>query len=170
MEKVAVDDVDPSDLNPALRPLTDALGATDLAFNRYDLDPCGMVSGGYHTHHDQEEVFYVVSGTVTFETGEPRSGSREAVDLALGEGEAIRFAPGEFHHAYNATDDPAVVLAIGAPAYSGEVESVRECTDCGEVFNHRRPSVLGSEDGGGRIPPVECPRCGGETRRIGRPD
>lgn len=161
MEKVAVDDVGPSDLNPALRALTGELGATDLALNRYDADPGALISGGYHTHHDQEEVFVVQSGRVTYET--------EDGDLTLGEGEAIRFAPGEFHHAYNATDDPAVVLAIGAPSYSSEVESVRECTDCGEVFHHRRPSVLGAADGDGRIPPVDCPRCGGETRRTGRP-
>lgn len=161
MEKVDVDGVEPSALNPALRALTDELGATDLAFNRYDLDPGAMVSGGYHTHHDQEEAFYVVSGTVTLVT--------EDGDLAVGEGEAVRFAPGEFHHAHNASDGPAVVLAIGAPAYSREVESLRECTECGETFHHRRPSVLGSEDSDGRIPAVECPRCGGETRRAGRP-
>lgn len=178
MEKVAVDGVEPSDLNPALRALTGELGATALALN-YDLDPGALVSGGYHTHHDQEEMFYVVSGTVTFETGEPRSGPREDGgtaseddDLLLSGGVAIRFAPGEFHHAYNAADDPAVVLAVGAPAYGSEVESVRECTECGEVFHHRRPSVLGAEDGDSRsrIPAVECPRCGGETRRTGRPD
>ena len=119
----------------------------------------------------------MVPGTVTFETGEPRSGPREDGgtasengDLTLDEGETIRFAPGEFHHVYNAADDPAVVFAVGAPAYGSEVESVRERTDYSEVFHHRRPSVLGAQDGDGRIPPVERPRCGGETRRTGRPD
>lgn len=162
MEKVVVDGVEPSALNPALRALTDELGATDLALNRYDVDPGGMVSGGYHTHHDQEEVLVVVSGTVTVVV--------EDGDVAVGAGEAVRFPRGEFHHAYNDSDEPAVVLAVGAPSYSSEVESLRACPACGETVYHRRPSVLGSDDDAGRIPPVECPRCGGETRRRGRPD
>jgi len=163
MEKVAVEEVDPSELNPALRVLTDGLGATDVAVNRYDVEPGGRISGGYHTHHDQEEVFVVLSGAATFETG--------GGDVRVRAGEAVRFAPGEFHHAYAPAEDPAVVLAVGAPPASREVESVRRCTTCEAVFHHRRASFLGAGDGGdGPTRRVECPRCGSETRRTGRPD
>ena len=162
MERVAVDDVEPDGRRAGRRRLTDALATTDLALNRYDLDPGDPIGGGYHTHHDQEEVFYVVEGTATFET--------EDGDVEVEAGEAIRFAPGEFQWGYNAADaaGPLVALGIGAPREGGEVEAVRECVDCGKAFRHRRPTLVGADRPDELS--VACPDCGGETRRIGRPD
>jgi uncharacterized cupin superfamily protein len=162
MEHVSVDQLSPLDEGQGLRILTDALGSTDVAINQYDLSP-GARIGGYHAHHDQEEVFYVLAGSLSFET---RDG-----DIDLGPGEAIRFARGEFHMAYNDDDARAVAIALGAPPDSEEIESVRECTACGDVFHHHRASFatrgIGPNDAARQ---VDCPECGAETRRIGRPD
>lgn len=162
MKKVTVNDVEPVPVNPALRILTGELGTTDVAINRYDIDPGRNLSGGYHAHHDQEEVFYVEAGRIRFET--------EDGDIDVDAGEIIRFAPGEFHYGYNPTDDPAVVIALGAPPDSQEVESVRECTECGKQFHHHRTSYMGKvTDSDDPARQVACPDCGGETIRIGRP-
>jgi uncharacterized cupin superfamily protein len=92
MEKVAIEDVE-NEVNPmrvhsVRRPVSRALGTEHFAMNYFELEPGESFSGGMHTHHDQEEVFYVQEGTATFETpdGEP----------VVREGELIRFAPGEY--------------------------------------------------------------------------
>lgn len=163
MNHVRVDDVDPDDANPGLRILTEALGTTDLAINRYDVAPGGTIGGGYHTHQDQEEVFYVESGVATFET--------EDGDVEVGPGEVVRFAPGDFQFGYNAGDEPLGLIAFGAPRDSREVEAVRECAACGEIFHRHRPQFMGTD-----VAPADpakeaaCPACGGESHRIGRPD
>lgn len=163
MKKITVTDVDPVPVNPGLRILTGELGTTDVAINRYDVDPGGNISGGYHAHHDQEEVFYVESGVARFET--------DTGDVDVEAGELLRFGPGEFHHGYNASDEPAVVIALGAPPQSDEVESVRECPACGDRFHHHRTSFMGKiTDPDDPARRVECPECGAETIRIGRPD
>lgn len=160
---VTVSEVAPSNINPALRILTDELGASDVAINVFEVPPSEPLSGGYHAHHDQEELFYAQSGAVTFETDDG--------DVQVREGEIVRFAPGDFHYGYNHSDEPAVVLAVGAPPNSREVESVRECLVCGSVFHHHRTAYMGVVDD--PVDPrlsVECPRCGGETRRRSRPE
>jgi uncharacterized cupin superfamily protein len=162
MERVSVDEIEMIDAAQGFRILTNALGATDVAINRYDLAPGGRI-GGYHAHHDQEEVFYVLSGQLTLET--------EDGDVRVGPDEAVYFDRGEFHFAYNAGDEPVRSIALGAPPDSQEIESVRECGGCGDVFHHHRASFatrgIGPDDPARQ---VECPECGAETRRIGRPD
>lgn len=162
MERARVDELEVIDADQGLRIATDALGATEVAINRYDLAPGGRI-GGYHAHHDQEEVFYVLAGQLTFET--------EDGDVQVGPDEAVHFARGEFHFGYNAGDEPVRAIALGAPPDSREIESVRECIGCGEVFHHHRASFatrgIGPDDPARR---VACPECGAETRRIGRRD
>lgn len=162
MKRVSVDQLSLLDEGQGLRILTDALGSTDVAINHYDLSPGDRI-GGYHAHHDQEEVFYVLTGSLSFETPEG--------DIELGPDEAIRFARGEFHLAYNDGDAPVAAIALGAPPDSEEIESVRECTACGDIFHHHRASFatrgIGPDDPARQI---DCPECGAETRRIGRPD
>ena len=125
MEKVTIEDLD-TYMGPATvkRPLGKALGTTDLAVNYYELEPGDSFAFGYHRHGDQEEVFYVQSGTVTFETAEG--------PVEVGAGEAIRFAPGEFQRGVNGGNDRVDALALGAPRESGDFEMLRECPDCGE--------------------------------------
>ena len=125
MEKVRIEETD-SYVGPAAekRPLTEVLGADEVAINYYELAPGDSFAFGYHAHEDQEEVFYVQSGTVTFETA--------AGPIDVGADEAIRFAPGEYQRGTNEGTDRVVALAIGAPRESGETDVLRDCADCGE--------------------------------------
>lgn len=125
MERAQIDDID-SWMGPAdvKRPLGEVLGTTDVAINYYELTPGESFSFGYHRHADQEEVFHIQSGTVTFET--------EDGDVVVEDGEAIRFASGEWQRGTNKGDERVVALALGAPADSGETEIRSECPTCEE--------------------------------------
>ncbi|WP_267641524.1 cupin domain-containing protein [Haloarchaeobius amylolyticus] len=154
MEKVTIADVN-SRMGPAAvkRRLTDALGATDMALNYYELAPGDSLGFGYHSHGAQEEVFYVQTGTVTFET--------EDGDVAVDAGEVIRFGPGEHQLGTNEGDERATVLAMGAPQDAGELHMVRECPDCGErteqdiELTEARDAIV-----------TRCVDCGAETGRF----
>ncbi|MDX1745410.1 MAG: cupin domain-containing protein [Halobacteriales archaeon] len=127
MKRITVDDVEhPPTISPAsvVRPLGPALGTTDVAVNLFELAPGETFGFDYHRHRDQEELFYVLEGTVTFRT--------EDGDVAVAAGEVVRFAPGEFQLGRNAGDGPVRALAIGAPRDSTEIEYRRPCPDCGE--------------------------------------
>jgi uncharacterized cupin superfamily protein len=154
MKKVTIKDVD-TYLGPAAekRPLGKALGTTDLAVNYYELEPGDSFAFGYHSHGNQEEVFYVQSGVVTFETEEG------AVDVSAGE--AIRFAPGEFQRGVNESDDDVVALALGAPRESGELEMLRECPDCGEMTEN---TIEMADDREALV--TLCEDCGAVTGRF----
>jgi uncharacterized cupin superfamily protein len=132
--------------------LSDALGTTDVAINRYRLSPGDGLPSGLHAHLDQEEVFYVVEGTVTFETlSEP---------IVVDAGEAVRFAPGEYQTGTNVGESPALVLALGAPTETEQVRIPLDCPDCG----HRGLSPAWD----GEVL-LACPECGGEHRTRGCP-
>jgi len=80
-------------------------------------------------------VFYVLSGTATFEVGR----ERERVDV--GAGELIRFAPGEFQSGFvrEDADEDVVAWAFGAPGARhdwDQIESLIECRECGEERTH----------------------------------
>jgi uncharacterized cupin superfamily protein len=156
MEKVRIDDVE-SHTGPAAvkRPLTAALDATDLALNYYELAPGDSFAFGYHAHGDQEEVFYVQSGTVTFET---EDGSIEADS-----GDVVRFAPGEYQRGVNRGEDRVVALALGAPKESGDLDLRRECPECDDrTANDIRRA---SDDGEALV--TVCEDCGAETGWFG---
>jgi uncharacterized cupin superfamily protein len=135
------------------RPLTDALGTTDVALNYYELDPGDSTAYGFHAHADQEEVFYVQSGTVTFET--------EGEEVQVGPGEAVRFAPGEYQRSHNRGDERASLLVVGAPKEAGETEVLRDCEACGE----RTPQDLEMADDKSAIL-ARCESCGAVTGRF----
>ncbi|SFS52300.1 cupin domain-containing protein [Halostagnicola kamekurae] len=152
MEKVEIDEVDnepnPMAAQSVRRPVSDALGTTDFAMNYFELEPGESFSGGYHTHHDQEEVFYVLEGTATFET--------ENGPLTVDAGELVRFAPGEFQQGTNEGDDPLVGWALGAPDSSHnweDIESVVYCRACDSETKHG----LEITDGGGFR--LNCSNC-----------
>lgn len=132
MERVTVDEVDhephPAGVNTVRRPLSDALGTTDCTVVHYELEPGDSFSGGLHRHHDQEECFYVLSGTATFDTRASADAPERTVEV--GAGEAIRFPPGEFQFGYNATDERVVALAIAAPAPGHDWDRVEWLTRC----------------------------------------
>ena len=141
-------------VNRERRVLTDALGAEHVAAVHYELEPGEQFSGGLHTHHDQEEVFYVVRGTATFEVG------TDGRKVDVGAGEVIRFEPGEFQCGRNEGDEPVVGLALAAPGSRHDweaIESFAPCAECGEVTSHgvREPDEAFV---------VYCNDCGNETR------
>lgn len=125
MQRVRIDTLDNA-LGPAAvkRRVGEALGTTDVALNYYELAPGDAFGFAYHRHSDQEEVFLVEAGTATFETDDG--------PVAVGPGEAIRFAPGEFQRGVNRGDERVRALAIGAPGDAGHAEKLRDCDTCGE--------------------------------------
>ncbi|QCS42662.1 cupin domain-containing protein [Natrinema versiforme] len=164
MEKVAIDDVD-TELNPmgvhsVRRPISDTLGFSDFAMNYFELEPGESFSGGMHTHHDQEEVFYVQEGTATFETRTSQrdadDASEEKSEVTVDEGEVIRFEPGDFQHGYNDTDERVVGFAFGAPESKhdwDQIESLVYCRDCEAETAH---GLELTDEGNFRMTCTEC--------------
>ena len=153
MRKVTLADLD-SRMGPAdvIRPLTDALGATDLALNYYELDPGESFAYGFHAHGEQEEVFYVQQGTATFRTMDG--------DVTVEAGELVRFGPGEYQRGFNRGEERVVALALGAPQDGGETDVLRECAECGV----ETPQSLSLADDKSAVI-VTCEECGTETDR-----
>jgi uncharacterized cupin superfamily protein len=150
MEKVTIDEVAPSGPPGSeidRRALSDPLGTTDLAVNRYRLESGERFSGGLHAHMDQEELFAVVEGEATFETPDD--------EISVAAGEVIRFAPGEFQSGKNDSNDAVVAFALGAPRDSDDVHVPQDCPDCG----HDTMRAIPADDGFGLV----CPDCGTET-------
>ncbi|SIR51897.1 Cupin domain-containing protein [Haladaptatus litoreus] len=154
MEKVTIEDVD-SRMSAAdvRRGLSDDLGTTDMAINYYELAPGDSFAFGYHAHVGQEEVFYIQSGSVTFET--------EDGDVVVTAGEIIRFAPGDYQRGVNEGDERVVALALGAPQDSELDEMRRDCEECGE----RTANTLEMADSGEELV-TYCLGCGAETGRF----
>lgn len=152
MEKVSIDDVDSwYGPNAVRRPVSRELGAEQLAMNYFELEPGEQFGFGYHRHPAQEELFYILEGTATFETD---SGETDA-----SAGEAARFAPGEWQLGRNDGDERVRALALGAPASESEAEVRRHCEHCGG----REPTRIEGVDTG--LVTI-CETCGAETGRF----
>lgn len=137
MKKVGLSDVqnvpNPLQVHDVRKPISMVLGTTDFAMNYFELDTGDSFSGGIHTHHDQEEVFFIMEGTATFEVG------REGNEVEVGPREAIRFAPGEYQCGHNRTEELVVGLALGAPGAMHDwdaLESIVYCPECEEETSH----------------------------------
>jgi uncharacterized cupin superfamily protein len=164
MEKAAIDEVEiernPMDVHAVRRPVSQALGFSDFAMNYFELEPGDSFSGGLHTHHDQEEVFYVQKGVATFEAAESKEAARESGgpdEIVVRAGEVIRFAPGEFQMGYNDGDERVVGFAFGAPDAKhdwSEIESLVYCQECGDETGH---GLEFTDDGAFRL---TCTKCG----------
>jgi len=154
MKRVDVDDVDdrmgPADVK---RDVSRALDATDMALNYYELAPGDSFGFGYHRHGEQEELFYVESGTVTFET--------EDGEVVVAAGETVRFAPGEWQLGTNEGDERVVALAMGAPQDMGDTTMLRECPDC----EGRTENEIEMADDRSALVTI-CTECGAETGRF----
>lgn len=134
VRKVTITDVEPDnnprEIHEKRRPVSDALGTEHVAVNHFRLKPGEEFSPGLHAHRDQEEVFYLQSGTATFVCGADRE------TVAVEAGEMIRFAPGEFQTGQvpEDADEEVIALAIGAPGpqhnWGEELESLVYCRTC----------------------------------------
>lgn len=156
MKHIAIEDVEPADSNsPAdsVRYLTSALDTENVAINHFELGPGDSIGYAYHRHLDQEEVFFVEGGVVTFQT--------EQENVEVGPGEIVRFAPGEFQLGRNRGEERARVLAIGAPRETSELEYLLECPICEERTIHD-PEL--SDDRSAFL--AYCRECGERTREI----
>jgi len=154
MERVAVEDIEPQAMGSDVdrRGLAGPLGATDVAINRYVLEPGEAFSPGLHAHLDQEELFYVVAGTATFEYRSDPGGESETVQV--GPHEAVRFAPGDFQQGRNESDEQVVALALGAPKESAEGRVAQPCPECDS------DALALAQGESGLV--VRCPDCGAE--------
>lgn len=94
----------------AQRRVSDAAGLSNVAVNRFDVEPGEQAPLAYHFHEEQEEVFYVLAGTLYVETPDD--------EFTLEPDEAFAASPGSPHRAFNpaSADAPVRVLAVGAPA------------------------------------------------------
>ncbi|MFW5939549.1 MAG: cupin domain-containing protein [Halolamina sp.] len=153
MERVAVDDLENS-IQPAavMRHLTEPLGLTDFALNYYELEPGDSFAFADHSHEIQEEVFFVIEGTATFDT--------ESGAVEVGAGEAIRFGREEFQRGWNRGEERVVALALGAPLDYGEQVKLRYCSACAEETDNE---LARADDEEATV--AYCKRCGTETGR-----
>lgn len=87
--------------------LKESLESDHLGFSVFELEPGAQ--GMKHDESDsgQEEIYYVVEGSVTVAVGD------ESVDL--GPEEAIRIDPGETRQVTNDGDERATLVLAGAP-------------------------------------------------------
>ncbi|PSQ31720.1 cupin [Halobacteriales archaeon SW_6_65_46] len=138
MEHTSIDDVEvqnnPLGVHSERRPVSDALGTDDFAMNFFRLEPGDSFSGGLHTHHDQEEVFYVEEGEATFTVG--REGDEQ---ITVESRELVRFEPGEFQQGTNTGERDLIGWALGAPNSKhdwDELESIVYCRDCESETGH----------------------------------
>ena len=151
MEHVTVENVD-SHEEMDRRGLSEPLGTSDVAINHYHLTPGEGFSGGLHTHLDQEEVFYVISGTATFDVADNPLDDPDSVEVEAGE--VVRFAPGEYQTGQNEGDEAVEALAFGAPKESTDVRVPGPCPAC-------ENDALALTFEGGEMG-TECPECGTE--------
>ncbi len=145
MEKVSIDELDNEPrVADVQKHATEPLGLSDMALNYYELAPGESFSGGMHTHMDQEEVFYVIDGTATFQTPED--------DYEVGPDEVVRFGPGEYQEGRNESDDRVRALALGAPKGMGETRAKLPCAECGADYHVTEVDESGVT--------LTCPDCG----------
>jgi mannose-6-phosphate isomerase-like protein (cupin superfamily) len=86
-----------------MRFLTDHLGTEQVAFTHRRMPPGSGGKGGYgHRHKTQEEVYFVVSGTLQFKLED------EVIDVPGGT--AVRIAPGVVRSVWNDGPDDAELV------------------------------------------------------------
>jgi mannose-6-phosphate isomerase-like protein (cupin superfamily) len=107
---VDVDALDSAPDRPSVkRSISDAAGLDRLALHRYEVDPGEAIPLAYHYHDEQEEVFYVLAGTLAVETPERT--------YEVGPDEAFVVEPESPQRAHNpeSADERVEVLVAGAP-------------------------------------------------------
>jgi mannose-6-phosphate isomerase-like protein (cupin superfamily) len=94
-----------TDVPGGFRPLTDALGAEQVAVTLISVPPhCDFEQGTGHHHRDTEEIYLVTKGTLTMRFGD------EIRQVAAGS--AVRVAPQTNRSHRNEGDEPVEMWAI----------------------------------------------------------
>ena len=99
-----------------MRFLTPELGAEQVAITWRRMPPDTGGRGSYgHFHHNQEEIYFVVSGTLTFKCGDEV--------FEAGPGTAVRVAPETPRSVHNDTDEDVVLVmtSVKLDDYSDEI-------------------------------------------------
>lgn len=105
-----------------MRFLTEPLGNEQVAFTHRTMPPGAGGKGGYgHRHKVQEEIFYVVSGTLQFKLDD------EVIDVEGGS--AVRIGPDVVRSVWNAGPADAELIIV-----SVRLEDVREDVELVEGF------------------------------------
>ncbi|WP_254273683.1 cupin domain-containing protein [Haloarcula marina] len=115
---IVVDDIDPTPDRPSTqRSVSDAADLEQLAANVYEVEPGEQIPLAYHYHDQQEEVFYVLSGTLYVETPEET--------FEVGADEAFVVEPDSPQRAYNpeSASERVRAFAVGAPAVSDDAHA-----------------------------------------------
>ncbi|WP_254546753.1 cupin domain-containing protein [Halomarina pelagica] len=132
--RVSLTDLETNPEKPGRRwEVSPALGVEDYNLNVAVLAPGERLSqNAYHYHDDQEEVYYVVDGTVRVEV---EDGSFDAAT-----DDAVRFEAGVPHLFHNPFDAPCKLVAIGSPPEGRyPVRQVRSYDDLlAERYGERR--------------------------------
>ena len=102
-----------------LRTYTDALAAEQVAITWRVMPPGTGGRGSYgHRHRTQEELMFVISGTVTFKVGDDV--------FEVGPKTAVRIAPHAVRSIHNDTESDAelILCSVRVDDLEGEVETV----------------------------------------------
>ena len=98
-----------------MRSFTDALGAEQVAVTWRLMPPGTGGKGSYgHRHKDQEEIYFVVSGTVQFKLGD------DVVEV--GPHSAVRVATETFRSVHNDGPEEAQLMICSPKAKGDEAE------------------------------------------------
>lgn len=154
--QVAVDDL-PDAPNPtrAKREVDEAVGGTTFGYNVFVAEPGEKLPWGYHYHPDHEEVLHVLAGELGVETAD---GERH-----VGPGEVLFVPPNHPQKAVAVGDEPARVIAVGAPKASDGATIVEECEACGDRTGR---DFEATEEDGVTVFVLTCAGCDVETDRL----
>jgi len=101
----------------AMRSLTQDLGAQQVAFTHRVMPPKTGGKGAYgHRHRTQEEIYFVVSGTLQFKLGD------DLVDIDGGT--AVRVAPATVRSVWNEGPEDAELVICSVRIDDPDVEIV----------------------------------------------
>jgi mannose-6-phosphate isomerase-like protein (cupin superfamily) len=104
-----------------MRFLAPALDTEQVAFSWRLMPPDTGGRGSYgHQHRTQEEVYFVISGTLTFKCGDD--------EFEAGPGTAVRVAPATPRSVHNDTDED-VVLVITSVKLDDQSEEIEKTDD-----------------------------------------
>lgn len=168
MQKRAIDDVEDvphfMGINSRRKPLSRAIEGMGFAMVHFELDPGEAFSGGLHTHHDQEELFYVMEGTATFEVKEGPGADAETHEV--GPDEVIHFEKGgPFQTGGNEGDERVVAVALGVPNPRHGWQDTKVLFDCPECGSETVHDMAAEDPADERMPDpaemvISCGDCG----------
>src|SRR4051794_24654249 len=105
----------------SMRFLTEHLGNTQVAFTHRVMPPQTGGKGSYgHRHKTQEEIYFVISGTLQFKLGD------DVVDVEAGT--AVRVAPGVVRSVWNdaAADAELIICSVRIDEPREDAELVQD--------------------------------------------